>query len=609
MAFEFRGDYSWIVIVLFFVLMFVPIISGFFVNWKKATYWGVGTLSFYCLGWILAGIAGTSIAYNVINNFHIEIPNVDKDSLALIISNYVGIGLMVICLLIGFVFLTIFYFSYAKKHILKINNEEKIEVKEQTWKRKLMLGVLSSVISFSTTLPITNSIDELAYASLTTRDQRTNSPGMLSDLYQYVNGFNNVFGYNYTNKTSETTDAIIATVDLVNIRDSNGEFIFTRIFNEIKDMLRNYLIDKGDDYVDFSVKRVEKLSALKGKLERYSSDLYDREARVKTAMENAFSAIEELPNLENMVANTILSNMSDLSSEITDQKFLETQSVLDAIIYDQTIAAYDDKSATKETNGVNFSFENIGAKTSVKMGNNLYRKLIEGITPKIFGKQTDFETNKAKYLTYVGKLFSVFFHPSNEVEFSQSQGSFDMKLIDGSVAGLFNKKYILDKAKTSNKDWISENTFNTFKDISQDGTENNPYLIPLNALWSKNEQNQVVAKNVFPENNTMKFNASFESYPNLYPSLNATFESSIQIASGDSQTANKFINFQNTTTGLSYPTFSISNGSGGLVDSDLTTFNLSHLLKLKVSLSYKPNLQNLISKDFYLGFFWVSSNE
>lgn len=628
---DIRLSYQWVPILVFVILLITPLIAGFFVGWKKSLYWGGGFLAFYALGWILTPVCKIPLAYSIVKTFHIEVPGVSGDDVANILANYSGLIMMIISLLIGWVFLSVFYWMFAKKKILKIGlkknatNSEKVveevkqEVTKPSLKKKILRGLMGSVISFTTTLPIVNSFNETAFSVFTNYDAR-NDAGFKSDLFHYIDSFNNVFGYNYTNLISETTDSIYSVVDLFQIKDSNGDVFLSRTFNNLSDLVQDKLIYHSDDKntVDFVLKTKSQYDKVISSLTDYAKELHKFDNKTFKSLENAFAALDHSPRLVDVVSTTIANQAKALPSDLGD-KLLDITATVDNLILGNQVGVYDNVSQSKTHNIIYLDLKTImgNIASKITIGNLMFKNLVEKLTPKVFSKQPSYETNKEAYKNLTAKLLSLYFTPKNQSEFNQiTDEHTSFSIADGSVTGIFNKDYVFNSAKDSGLDWVTEQQYKTYKDTVQKGTIENPYLIPLNLFYKKTANNTTDYAHVFPSAETNEYqpliniNALFNSYPNIYPFEGGSFYSKTEVISEyQKDKATEFVNF---TDGQDLKNASFVFKANTTVpsadDIGIYTVDNDQMLKIKVSLTYKPHNPEYPSKtqDFYFNFFWIN---
>ena len=137
---DWRSGLEWVPILVFFLLIFIPVITGAFSGWKRSIFWGGGILVMYCIGWLLAAFLAGSMTIdlyrNILNFLHIDISGLSDDLIVKAGIPFIRIFCFVLCTLVGTLIIVLpSYYTWGKR-VLKIGKyaipkEKRIELKNQ----------------------------------------------------------------------------------------------------------------------------------------------------------------------------------------------------------------------------------------------------------------------------------------------------------------------------------------------------------------------------------------------------------------------------------------------------------------------------------------------
>lgn len=526
---DWRQNLDWVVYLIFALTLLIPIVAGFFSGWKRALYFGAGNLIFYVIGWILNLLLNYQMSASIYDTFHLNIADFTKDEVISIIQTYSGLIFMGIPLLVGNTILLIAYHLFFKR-LLKIGKYEALKevkkAKNEVYKVKqfntgkwLLNGAMGTLIAYSTTLPITSVLTEATIGFTVSNKEIQNKP-FINDIRNYSNSIGNITSYKYANDVYETTNAILAIIDVSNIRDGDHAAI-TKIFSDYigQTFVNNlfHIIKNGEQIIgiDINLRTESDINNLKSSIDSYAGYINQKVATKDdtylTLLNDVFRRISPSEQVSYAIGRIIGDKIS--LNGLPSSSFLRKY---DLKLANQTInlikngaedyTVYD----APEHSTSNGTFRNIKVdalkndrlKVSQSFMDGLSTSAADRIFEKII-KPEDFLTNREDYVGFVRNYLSLFF----SVE-SQSLNKWNATSVKVQMGG-----------DSINNTLIQSNYVNTglSQDIIKkmkicDGTNIHPYIIPLNLIYAIDGNNNVTINSVIQSTNIENVTKFFLNY-------------------------------------------------------------------------------------------------
>ena len=569
---DWRNGLEWVPILVFFLLIFVPVIIGAFSGWRRSIFWGSGILIMYCIGWILAAFLAGNLTSNVyvyvLGLFHINVTDLPEDLIVKVGIHFARICFFVLCTLLGTLIIVLPNYYIWGKRALKIGKyaipkEKRAELKHQAetngvskrilyaeYKKdsknqnKLANGIgigahLAGLAILGVAFfPICTSTTELTYAATC---RYTKDGSFVSNLSTFCENTNKSLSCNYIDNSYANLSCCIAFGQLVNLLDNDGNnLLFTSIQNLsiILNNIKNLIAENQKITVNT-------MSGIRLQFTAFSDFISTPfTGSDRTYADSISDYINEMAN-STYYSNLFIQFLANqfVHANVTSDQFLIISSFLRAIKNNTTINVFENNVDLKL---IDYNFDGwLWNKLKVNSkGCQLFRSVVKTL---IFNS-SDFQPDQLESAT---NLITEFFAENTD-------GGTSIKPISSidDIAPLIN----YDK-------WLAiNNSFQHFEEakemlLAANGTLEHPYIIPADMFWYVISGSTTVQKNneFLPDERSLHWNL-FPSFTSIDADYNfsLTINQNVDNVSGlNIQTDNnkRLISFSHSDTIPSFDIF------------------------------------------------------
>ena len=477
---DWRTGLDFIPLLTFFLLIVIFFISGIFSGYKKALYYGIFNVIFFLIGWIITIELGDRIINWILSFFTIDQSIITNDEIVQLVKPFLGIILYFIFAFFGYlliglplyqlIFAKLFrmgkydkkskkYLEYCKKHNIKPEIYTKKDYKKYRVLSRSFGGIFSLLLNVQNICITT----ELAYVG-STQSITIKSNKLQQSIFNLTNSFNNLFT-GYTDNLYEDASSAIAALQLLQNDPDTGTPLYNCLFTPIQD-----LINGVTKYVNAPIFTLEQVTSIENLFNNFQ-----------------FSQEEKLTKyLNDLVASddyydiylSLLKKNITFDTKIKYDQFVAIQKIFHTFINGSMINI--------STSGTSYTINEYKVNPSNFKKLKVNEKVLNFISD-LFIDMFDSSSGTPEQIKMASKsLFGVFFdiEPPKTLLYSVSP------------CVEFNKEVAQITSITD----LFPSQKNNF--IFASGIEQNPYLIPLQLFYVKDQQSGTISINdsIIPTN-------------------------------------------------------------------------------------------------------------